>query len=91
MFSLPDGTHALRMENFEVNQNTDLFVWLDTAASPKTSKDAVSGQYWVLGNLKSTVGNQNYAIPADVPVDRVRSIVIWCDPVAIAYAAAALR
>ena len=91
LFRLPDGTHALRMENFEVNQNTDLFVWLDTAVAPKTSRDAQSAEYWVLGNLKSTVGNQNYLIPADVPINRVNSIVIWCDPVAIAYAAAALR
>lgn len=90
LYQLGDGTRALRFENLEVNQNTDLFVWLNTASNPKTSRDAVSGDYWVLGNLKSTVGNQNYVIPPEIPVDRVRSIVIWCQPVAIAYAAAAL-
>lgn len=90
LYQLADGTRALRFEDLEVNQNTDLFVWLNTAANPKTSSDAVAGDYWVLGNLKSTVGSQNYVIPADIPVDRVRSIVIWCQPVAIAYAAAAL-
>ncbi|MFP5316854.1 MAG: DM13 domain-containing protein [Acidimicrobiia bacterium] len=90
LYQLGDGTRALRFEDLEVNQNTDLFVWLNTAANPKTSRDAVSADYWVLGNLKSTVGSQNYVIPPEIPVDRVRSIVIWCEPVAIAYAAAAL-
>lgn len=90
IYQLPDGTKALRIENLMVNQNTDLFVWLDEAKSPKSSKDVASAQYWVLGNLKSTVGSQNYTIPSDIPVDRVNSVVIWCEPVAIAYAAAAL-
>ncbi|MEW6153473.1 MAG: DM13 domain-containing protein [Actinomycetota bacterium] len=90
IYQLADGTRALRIEDLEVNQNTDLFVWLDTHPNPKTSADAVSGDYWVLGNLKSTLGSQNYMIPADVPLDQVGSIVIWCAPVAIAYAAAAL-
>lgn len=90
IYQLADGARALRLDSLEVNQNTDLFIWLDAAAAPKTSKDAVSAEYWVLGNLKSTIGSQNYEIPADIPVNRVRSIVIWCQPVAIAYAAAAL-
>ncbi|MGH9226065.1 MAG: DM13 domain-containing protein [Acidimicrobiales bacterium] len=90
LYQLGDGTRALRFENLEVNQNTDLFVWLGSAANPRTSKDAVSSDYWVLGNLKSTVGSQNYEVPSNIPIDRVRSIIIWCQPVAIAYAAAAL-
>lgn len=90
IYQLADGSRALRIENLLVNQNTDLFIWLDEAKSPKTSKDAASAQYWVLGNLKSTVGSQNYVIPSDIPLDRVNSIVIWCEPVAIAYAAAAI-
>jgi hypothetical protein len=91
IYQLGDGTRALRFEDLSVNQNTDLFVWLNEAPTPKTSKDVVSSPHWVLGNLKSTVGSQNYEIPAHVPLERVRSIVIWCQPVAIAYAAAALE
>lgn len=43
-----------------------------------------------IGNLKSTVGNQNYEVPPDVPTERIRSIVIWCEPVSVAYIAAPL-
>ncbi len=56
--------------------------------TPSTVGADIWRAHWVRGNLKSTVGNQNYLIPADVPVDRVNSVVIWCDPVSIAYAAA---
>lgn len=90
IYQLADGTHALRFENFEVSTNTDLFVWLIDGAKPATTVQIVGADKWVLGNLKSTVGDQNYVLPADVPIDRVRSVVIWCEPVRVAYIAAGL-
>ena len=85
-----DGSIVLRLEGFEVSTNVDLFVWLSEAAAPKTSVDATSAPHVVLGNLKSTNGDQNYVLPATVDPERVRSIVIWCEPIRIAYGAAAL-
>jgi hypothetical protein len=90
LYRLPDGRRILRFENFVTAENTDLFVWLSEVARPANSAQAVGNPYVELGNLKSTVGTQNYEIPASVPTERIRSIVIWCEPVAIAYAAAAL-
>ena len=87
---LPDGRRVLRLEGFEVSQNTDLFVWLSEAVQPRTSAAAVGAERVEIGNLKSTVGSQNYEIPGDLPTERIRSIVIWCQPVQIAYTAAAL-
>jgi len=90
LYELPDGSLALRFEDFEVSSNTDLFVWLSESPSPRTSKDAVEAPYEVLANLKSTVGNENYVLPPGFSRDRVKSIVIWCAPVRIAYTAAIL-
>jgi hypothetical protein len=73
-----------------VAQNTDLFVWLSEARQPRTSAEAVGAGRVSVGNLKSTLGNQNYEVPPDVPTERIRSVVIWCEPVAIAYSAAIL-
>jgi hypothetical protein len=36
------------------------------------------------------LGNENYTVPTDLPSDKIKSVVIWCQPVSIAYAAAAL-
>jgi len=90
LYRMADGRRILRFEGFTTGENTDLFVWLSEVAKPVNSKEAVTNTYVELGNLKSTVGTQNYEIPASVPTDKIRSIVIWCQPVAIAYAAAAL-
>ncbi|CAN5500524.1 hypothetical protein BH20ACT2_BH20ACT2_01160 [soil metagenome] len=90
LFRAPDGRRFLRFEGFETPVNTDLFVWLTEAARPPDSATAFAAERVVLGNLKSTIGNQNYEIPPDVGID-IRSVVIWCDPIAIAYTAAPLE
>ncbi|MCA1844746.1 MAG: DM13 domain-containing protein [Actinobacteria bacterium] len=90
LYRYPDGRRILRFEDFEVSQNTDLFVWLSESPKPETSAQAVAAGKVVLADLKSTLGNQNYPVPADVPAGHIRSVVIWCKPVAVAYLAAAL-
>ncbi|MGQ0744470.1 MAG: DM13 domain-containing protein [Acidimicrobiales bacterium] len=90
IYTLGDGRRFLRLDDFTVSANTDLFVWLSEAPRPPTSAEAVAAPKVVLGDLKSTVGSHNYEIPADLAAERIKSIVIWCQPVAIAYTAAAL-
>lgn len=90
LYEAPDGARYLRLEGFETAANTDLFVWLTDAASPEDSATAFAAERFVLANLKSTVGNQNYEIPPEVAFD-IGSVVIWCEPVAIAYTAASLE
>lgn len=90
LYRLPDGRRILRFENFVTGENTDLFVWLSEVAKPANSAQAIGSPHVEIANLKSTIGNQNYEIPASIPTDRIKSIVIWCQPVQIAYAAAAL-
>jgi hypothetical protein len=90
LYRLADGRRILRFENFQTGENTDLFVWLSEATKPATSVEAVGVPHVELTNLKSTIGSQNYEIPASIPTEKIRSIVIWCQPVALAYAAAGL-
>ena len=90
LYRLADGRRILRFENFQTGENTDLFVWVSEAAKPANSEEALKSNHVELTNLKSTIGSQNYEIPASIPTEKIRSVVIWCQPVAIAYAAAAL-
>lgn len=90
LYRLPDGSAALRFDDFEVSQNTDLFVWLSEAVEPRTSVEASGPPYVEIAELKSTLGSQNYLVPDSVDLARVRSVVVWCAPVRIAYAAAPL-
>ena len=90
LYRRADGATVLRLEGFEVTTNVDLFVWLSEVPSPKSTTDAGAAPHIVLGNLKSTVGDQNYVLPSDLVLDKVKSIVIWCEPIRQAYGAAAL-
>ena len=91
LFELPDGRRALRLDPFFVTANDDLFVWVSEAKEPRTSADALFTPHVQLEALKATAGAQNYALPDSLPLERVRSIVIWCEPVRTAYATAPLR
>ncbi|HJV09297.1 MAG TPA: DM13 domain-containing protein [Acidimicrobiales bacterium] len=90
LYRMPDGKRILRFENFTTGENTDLFVWLSEVAKPANSAQAITSPHVEISNLKSTIGNQNYEIPASIPTEKIKSIVIWCQPVQIAYAAVAL-
>ncbi|MDQ6749413.1 MAG: DM13 domain-containing protein, partial [Actinomycetota bacterium] len=88
LYRLPDGRLALRLNRFATDPNTDLFVWLSQDAKPKTTAEVFKAKHTVLSGLKSTLGDQNYLLPRGLDAQAIRSIVVWCNPVQIAYAAA---
>ena len=90
LIRLPGGRLALRLEGFRTSANSDLFVWLSKASRPRTTRQALRAPHRQFAALKSTVGNQNYLLPRSADVNSIHSIVIWCEPVRIAYTAAAL-
>lgn len=91
LYRLAGGRLALRLEHFATSANIDLFVWTSRSARPRTTVQAKRSPHVVLAPLKSTLGDENYLLPAGTRAAAVRSIVIWCEPVQIAYTAATLR
>ncbi|MDQ3630590.1 MAG: DM13 domain-containing protein [Actinomycetota bacterium] len=91
MHRLADGRLVLRLSGFSTAANTDLAVWLSTVRAPRTTTAVLDGPHRKVANLKATIGAQNYVLPPDVAPADVRSIVIWCEPVRIAYTAATLK
>jgi hypothetical protein len=90
LYRLPTGGGALRLDPFLVTRNSDLFVWVSESPGPRTSADALHAVHVPVGRLTATAGAQNYLLPETVDLDRVRSVVVWCEPVQTAYAAARL-
>lgn len=72
-----NGHKLLRLENFEVTNGPDLYVYLSRSASP-TGDIKDLGDYINLGRLKGNVGDQNYEIAADQNIDGYNTVVIWC-------------
>ncbi|MGH2773588.1 MAG: DM13 domain-containing protein [Actinomycetota bacterium] len=94
LYRLADGRLALRLEDFDTSANTDLFVWFSDVVKPENSKQAAESRYDEFAELKSTLGDQNYLVDPgtlkNLKPDEIKSVVIWCQPVRIAYAAATL-
>jgi hypothetical protein len=79
---LRDGSNILRLENLQVTNGPDLYVYL---ATDKSASDFVS-----LGNLKANNGNQNYDIPAETDFTKYDTVLIWCRAFSVLFGSAVL-
>jgi hypothetical protein len=93
VLQLADGRRVLRLENLNTSDGPDLKVWLAEApvveGRPGWHVFDDAG-YVDLGALKGNRGDQNYEIPADVDLDRLSSVSIWCDRFDVSFGAADL-
>lgn len=82
VYELPDASQLLRLENFEVTNGPDLFVYL--------VKDVnnVDADYLDLGRLKGNKGNQNYPIPNEIDISEYSGVVIWCKAFSVLFSPA---
>lgn len=90
IYRVADGGRVLRLEDLRVTNGPDLHIVLARSANPQSSTD-VRDDYFDLGVLKGNVGNQNYAIPADVDLSRYGSVVVWCKAFRVLFSAAPLK
>jgi hypothetical protein len=79
---LEDGSNILRLENLQVTNGPDLYVYL---ATDKSALDFVS-----LGKLKANNGNQNYNIPSQTDLIKYDTVLIWCRPFSVLFGSAEL-
>jgi electron transfer DM13 len=85
-----DGGRAVQFEALDTSDGPDLHVYLSD--KPSSAGDAEFGSgFTSLGKLKANQGNQVYAIPADVDLGGVRSVVIWCERFSAGFAVAPLE
>ena len=91
IYRAPDGSHLLRLENFQVTNGPELHVILSPNPAPESRDDVHQPGYLDLGSLKGNVGNQNYEIPAEVDVSALSSVVIYCSPFHVVFSIAPLK
>jgi Electron transfer DM13 len=90
VLALADRRRFLRLEELRTSNGPDLFVDLSTAAAD-APRDTFDDDFRSLGRLKANQGSRNYQIPAGIPLDRYRTVVIWCRRFTYAFGAAPLR
>ncbi len=86
VFTLPDGSKLLRLEDFSVTNGPALSVYLVQDKNGDPSSGFVS-----LGELKGNMGNQNYEIPAGTDVSEYGSVIVHCVPFNVTFAIAPLQ
>lgn len=87
---LPDGRHSVQFAGLDTSDGPDLHVYLSD--KPSTSAEAAFGTgFTSLGKLKGNRGDQVYEIPADTPLETVRSVVIWCKRFSAGFGVAPLE
>ena len=91
IYRLPDGSHLLRLEDFEVTNGPDLRVLLARPNDPQSRDELHAAGYTHLAKLKGNKGNQNYEIPADIDPSGVGSIIIYCMPFQVIFSVAPLE
>lgn len=90
VYRLANGTYALRLSNFYVTPNSDLEIRLSPLHSPHTTGDYTSNPSVHVAALPITAGSMNFSIPIGVNPTLYGSVVIWCERLLSAYAAATL-
>ena len=87
---LTDGTRVLRFEEFSVTNGPDLFVYLSGNTEPRTSAELHDVHAFEVAALKGNVGDQNYALPADLDLQDFKSVVIYCRRFSVVFSSAPL-
>ncbi len=65
------GSYLVRFGNFRVTNGPDLNVYLSKNSSP-------GSDYIDLGDLKGSIGDQNYNVPAGFDPNQHRFVLVWC-------------
>ena len=84
---LADGSTKLTFTDLDTDNGPDLRVYL---VAGDVESDADVEDFRDLGALKGNKGTQQYAVPADVDLDRYATVVVWCRAFSIAFATAEL-
>ncbi len=90
VYQLADGKRVLRLTNFETSNGPDVHVYLVAAEVAKDNETVKKAGFFDLGSMKGNKGDQNYEMPADVDLNKYRSVSIWCRRFGVNFGAAPL-
>ncbi|PJF34688.1 MAG: hypothetical protein CUN49_14405 [Candidatus Thermofonsia Clade 1 bacterium] len=91
-YRLIDDTVLLRFDDFEVTNAPQLAVYLSSSEAPQSVQElgGIVPEFPV-GELRGTVGSQQFTIPRELRLERYRSVVIVSEGLQLIYGVARLR
>lgn len=85
-----NGRVVVTLKNLKTEVGPDLQVWLYAGALPESGGTLSGGKYVKVGVLKKFDGTFRFTAPAGVKANDFKSVVLWCEQVKTAFAAAEL-
>ena len=83
LYRQPDGSHLIRLEDFDVSSVPAPVVYLVPGAGRERPGGGVN-----LGALRGNQGNLNISVPAGPDVSGAQTLLIWCEAFSVPVAAA---
>ena len=80
---LQNGTYSIALENFAAGNGPDLHLYLSKQIQPSNIVD--------LGKLKSTNGNQVYALTSNLDFTEYKYALIYCQQYSVLFGSAELK
>ncbi len=90
IYQYPDGRRTLRLMDFATSNGPDVHVYLVALADAPDDASVKNAEIIDLGSIKGNIGDQNYELPADVDLNKFRSVSIWCKRFGVNFGAAPL-
>jgi hypothetical protein len=86
-----DGGRVLRFTNFRTSNGLDVHVYLVAADDERDNATATRAGFIDLGSIRGNMGDQNYAVGADVDLSKYRTVSVWYKRLSVNFGAAPLR
>lgn len=90
VYEQADGRYSVRLDDFYVSATADLQLRFSTLEAPRTTEEYLNAKSEFIVVMDVTAGSLNYAVPSGGDPTLYKSVVVWCEPVKSAYAAASL-
>lgn len=88
--TLEGGRRILRFRDFATLDGPDLKIYLTGDPEATTLAQLGTAGYLSLGDIKGNVGDQYYEIPADADLEKLSSVVVWCERFGVNFTSATL-
>jgi hypothetical protein len=85
-----DGSRVLRFTDFKTSNGPDVRVYMVAAEDANDSTTVERAGFIDLGSIKGNIGDQNYALGADVDLSKYRAVSIWCKRFSVNFGTAPL-
>ncbi|HET7272071.1 MAG TPA: DM13 domain-containing protein [Rubrobacter sp.] len=91
MCRLGDDSYSLRLENLDIFNGPDLYVYVVAAGNVTDDEAVLEDGFLNIGWLKGNRGDQTYVLPRNFESGEHRAISVWCWRFSVNFATAPLR